>query len=107
MKFKTLEEAQAAFDAQELQLKDVQAALTLALKGKTDAEEIAEDALAKVGKYEAQLPKKFIGKLDKSEYEVLFGVDGYTKEDLVDPKNKKVLAELVKNSSGAVKRVED
>ena len=107
MKFKDLDEAQAAYDSLETKYNNSQNARKIAEQGQKDAEEIANDAMAKVGKYEKLLPKKITAKVGKQEVEILFGLDGLSKEDLTKPEHSKKVAELLKNGSSAVKLVEE
>lgn len=105
MKIETLEKALEVikgYESENLELKDQ---LKNALKGKEEAESIATDATGRLSKLEETLPKKLTAKVDKKEYEVLFGVDGLSKEELAEDKKK--LAELVKFGSSAIKLVEE
>ncbi|MNY52794.1 hypothetical protein D3C86_1884970 [compost metagenome] len=53
---------------------------------------------------EEAVPKKLTAKINSKTYEVLFGVDGKTKEELAEDKEK--LAILAKSGSMAIKLIE-
>lgn len=105
MEFKSIEEAVKHITGLDTQLAASKKATDAALKGKNDAEAIANDALAKLQKVEDLLPKKITGKVGTKNYEVIFGVDGLTKEELA--KDKEKLALLAKSGSSAIKIIED
>lgn len=78
--------------------------LEKALKEKSDSDSIATDLLNKLQTIEDSLPKKVKAKVAGKSYEVIFGVDGLTKEELAG--NKEKLEILVKSGSSAIKLLE-
>jgi len=104
MKFKTIEEAEAAYTGLKSKLAESEKAKVAAEKGQKEAEDIAKDALGKLKVVEDSIPKKLTAKVDGKTFEVIFGVDGLTKEELA--KDKEKLAVLVKSGSSAIKLLE-
>lgn len=98
-KFKTLEEAQAAYDALvAAKNKEVEE-----LKKQLDnAESVAKDAIEKVNAGPAT--NDVFATVDKKKYKILFGVDGKTKQELAA--DSTALKRLVKIGSGAIELVE-
>lgn len=111
-KFKTLEEAQAAYDklvaegksntakavksVTEAKDKEIEA-----LKKKiVEAEQVAKDAIDKVNDPKPDYVKAKVG---KSTYKVNFGVDGKTPEQVAGDAD--LLARLVKIGSGALTEI--
>lgn len=109
-KFKSLEEAQKAYDdlvadqpkviekavADAVKVKDDEiAALT---KRAVDAEEVAKDAVEKIDN-----PKGVTVTVDKVKYRIIFGVDGKSKEELAA--DKELLEKLIKKGSAALEKV--
>jgi hypothetical protein len=105
MKFTTLEEAEAHIAKQDNAILSLKEEKEIALREKKDAQTVAEDLLSQISKLEEQVPKQLTVTVDKKKYEVLFGVDGLTKEELAT--DKALLAKLVKFNSGALKLLED
>lgn len=131
MKFKTIEEAQIAWDKLATEKKSVEANLvkeqTANNKLKTDfnklkaenttvtnelkaekkehlkTQEIAKEAIEKINTAPIDT-NKVIAKIDGETFEVKFGVDGLTKEELA--KDKEKLALLLAGGSGALIKVE-
>ncbi|RZK86888.1 MAG: hypothetical protein EOO98_14975, partial [Pedobacter sp.] len=88
MKFEKIEDAQKAFDKQETELTKLKTAfekqsgeLTAAKLAQKTAEDAAKDAIDLANQTPSD-PNKLFAKVGKSEYEVVFGVDGLTREQL-------------------------
>jgi hypothetical protein len=101
MKFETLEAAEKHIGTLEGKLTAAEKATEIALKDKENAEAIATDALNKLKIIEDSLPKKITAKVDGKTCEIVFGVDGLSKEELA--KDKEKLAMLAKSGSSAIR----
>jgi hypothetical protein len=76
-----------------------------AVQRQQDAEAVADDAIAKASAAIAAAPKDYTTKIiGTGKVKVFFGVDGLTKDQLLDNSDK--IVELIKKGSHAVQVVE-
>ncbi|MNK47621.1 hypothetical protein D3C87_664330 [compost metagenome] len=87
-----------------LKLNETNEALTKEKSEHSETKQIAEDAINKVNAAPEEKSDKVIATVDKVKYEVVFGVDGLTKEAVA--KDTDLLSRLVKIGSGALIEVE-
>lgn len=104
MKFETLEAAQAAYNQLKTEFDNQSVSLQNALNDKEIAETTALEAIQKANTSPEE-SKKTTVKIGTDKYEIVFGVDGLTKEELA--KDSKKLATMVKKGSAALIKMED
>ena len=97
------EAAKGVLEAKNTEIAGLNGQLERANQEILDAQQIAYDALKTAE--DSGKPKVLSVTIDKEKYEVLFGVDGLTKEELAADKEK--CATLVSIGSGALKKLED
>lgn len=108
-KFKTLEEAQAAYDklfADNKSLSEQKAALEGKVKLESDRANEAEKIALEMNSKLEELDKfeDIIVTIKSSKYRINYGVDGLSKEELKS--DKKLLEQLVAKQSGALTKVD-
>lgn len=100
--FKSLEEAQKAYDGLLVSKKDLDKKIIELTKRAEDAELAAKDAIEKINS--APVVEDYTVTVDKKKYRINFGVDGFTKEQLKDQAD--LLKKLVKIGSGSISLID-
>ena len=78
--------------------------LTSVTEERDAAKAVAEEATSQFNEQASLLPKKVTAKISGYTYEILYGVDGLTKEELAKEKDK--LEVMLEKGSGALVKLE-